>query len=55
MITPRDTAKIRKYYNLLLKEPTITKEKRIDVLARLKHIDMTLFEYIDFQSAPLSK
>jgi hypothetical protein len=55
MITPRDTAKIRKYYNLLLKEPTITKEKRIDVRARLKHLDMTLFEYIDFQSAPLSK
>ena len=55
MITPRDTAQIRKYYNLLLKEPTITQEKRKDVLERLKHIDMTLFEYIDFQSAPLSR
>jgi len=55
LITPRDTAQVRKYYNLLLKEPTLSKEKKADVLARLKHIEMTLFEYIDFQTTPLAK
>jgi len=48
-LTPRDTNKIKHYYQLLLKEnKNIDKEKREDILKRLKHIHLPLKEYIQF-------
>lgn len=44
-IVPRDTSKVRYYYELLLKED-ISKEKRKDIKKRLKYIDLTMEEYI---------
>lgn len=44
-IVPRDTSKVRYYYELLLKED-ITKEKRKDIKKRLKYLDLTIEEYI---------
>ena len=38
VIEPRDTAKVRKYYNMLLKEKNLTLEKRQDIMVRLKHM-----------------
>lgn len=49
-IQPRDIAKIRYYYELLLKEnPNMDKEKRKGIEERLKHLDMTFDEYIEFK------
>jgi hypothetical protein len=49
-IQPRDTAKVRYYYNLLLKEnPNMSKEKKMDIQDRLGHLEMTLFEYVDYK------
>jgi len=49
-IQPRDTAKVRYYYNLLLKEnPKMPKEKKLEIQDRLAHLDMTLFEYVDYK------
>lgn len=44
-IVPRDTSKVRYYYDLLLKED-ISSEKRKDIKKRLKHIDLTMEQYI---------
>ncbi|OFZ07898.1 MAG: hypothetical protein A3D92_11585 [Bacteroidetes bacterium RIFCSPHIGHO2_02_FULL_44_7] len=44
-IVPRDTSKVRYYYDLLLKED-ISSEKRKDIKNRLKHIDLTMEQYI---------
>lgn len=44
-ILPRDTAKVRYYYNLLLKEE-IPSDKRKDILKRLDHLDLTIDQYI---------
>jgi len=55
VIEPRDTAKVRKYYNMLLKEKNLTSEKRQDISLRLKHIELDFFEFIDFQSKQVTK
>lgn len=44
-IQPRDTSKVRYYYELLLKED-ISAEKKKDVKKRLDHIDLTFEQYI---------
>lgn len=44
-IIPRDTSKVRYYYELLLKED-IDKEKQKDISERLKHLDLSLDQYI---------
>jgi len=54
-IEPRDTSKIRYYYELLLKEKTVKNEKKEEIKARLKHLDLDLFQYIDFQSKMIAK
>lgn len=43
---PRDTAMVRKYYNLLLKEPKMPAQKKKDIKARLAKLDLTFEEYI---------
>lgn len=49
-IQPRDTAKVRYYYNLLLKEnPGMDKDKKAGIKDRLKHLDMTFDEFIDYK------
>lgn len=49
-IQPRDTAKVRYYYNLLLKEnPKMDKEKRSGIEDRLKHLDMNFDEFIEYK------
>jgi len=46
---PRDTAKVRFYYTLLLKEnPKLEKDKKEGIEMRLKHLDLTFNEYIDY-------
>jgi hypothetical protein len=55
VIEPRDTAKVRKYYNMLLKEKNLTLEKRQDIMVRLKHMELNFFEFIDFQSKQTTK
>jgi hypothetical protein len=48
LIEPRDSEKVKFYYELLLKEK-IKAMKRKDIENRLKHIDMDFFEYSQFQ------
>ena len=55
IIEPRDTAKVRKYYSLLLKESNLSPEKRQDIGFRLKHLELDFFEFIDFQSKQTTK
>jgi hypothetical protein len=43
---PRDTAMVRKYYDLLLKEPKVPAQKKKDIKARLANLDLTFEEYI---------
>ncbi|MEY4485571.1 MAG: hypothetical protein RL440_102 [Bacteroidota bacterium] len=43
---PRDTAMVRKYYNLLLQEPQTPTQKKKDIKARLARLDLTFEEYI---------
>jgi hypothetical protein len=54
-IEPRDTSKIRYYYQLLLKENTIKNDKKEEIKARLDYLNLDFFEYIQFQSSPISK
>jgi hypothetical protein len=55
-IEPRDTSKIRYYYTKLLKEnPTMDSEKRDGLKFRLRHLDLTFEEFIDFQMNEISK
>ena len=54
-IEPRDTSKVRYYYELLLKEKTVKIEKKAEIKARLKYLHLDLFEYINFQNSPISK
>ena len=49
-LQPRDTAKIRYYYNLLLKEnPKMDKEKRAGIMDRLNHLDMNFDQFIEYK------
>lgn len=50
-IEPRDTSKIRYYYDLLIKEKTVKNDKREEIKARLKYLHLDLFEYIQLQSS----
>lgn len=53
---PRDTAKVKHYYTLLLKEnPKLDKEKRKAIEMRLKHLDLNFDQYLDFLSNQLEK
>jgi tetratricopeptide (TPR) repeat protein len=53
-ITPRDTAKVRYYYELLLKEnPKIDKDKREGIQDRLKHLDMNFDQFIDYKMSTM--
>ena len=45
-IEPRDTSKIRFYYEQLLKEKNVPEAKKKDIRARLNRIDLTFDEYI---------
>ena len=46
---PRDTVKVRYYYELLLKEnPKLDKDKKEGIEMRLEHLDLNFDEYIDF-------
>ncbi len=54
-IEPRDTSKIRYYYTKLLKEnPKMDREKREGLKFRLRHLDLTFEEFIDFQMNEVS-
>jgi hypothetical protein len=47
-ITPRDTTKVKYYYNLLLKEDSkMDAEKKAGILERLKYVGLTFDEYIE--------
>lgn len=47
-IEPRDSAKVRFYYNMLLKEfPNLDKEKKAGIQKRLQHNNLTFDEYIE--------
>jgi len=54
-IEPRDTSKIRYYYELLLKEKTVKASKKQEIKNRLKHLELDLFQYIDFLNKPIAK
>jgi hypothetical protein len=46
-ITPRDSAMVRYYYSLLLKEnPNLNKDKRKGIIDRLAHNNLTFDEYL---------
>ena len=48
-IQPRDSVKVKYYYNLLLKEnPKLNKEKKEEIQLRLKYVSLNFEEYIDF-------
>ena len=53
-IVPRDTTSLRKYNTLLLKESTVTPEKRKEIQMRLKYIGMNFFEYTGFKNKQTS-
>ena len=44
-IEPRDTAAIRKYYNMLLSDSNYPSVKKIEIKRRLSHLNLTIFEY----------
>jgi hypothetical protein len=55
-VQPRDTSKVRYYYELLLKEnPTMNKQKCLEIKERLRHLSLTFDQYIEFKmnSVPL--
>ncbi|MEN9699389.1 MAG: hypothetical protein RLZZ301_587 [Bacteroidota bacterium] len=43
---PRDTAMVRKYFTLLLEEPKVSAQKKKDIQARLKHLELPFDAYI---------
>ena len=49
-IQPRDTAKVRKYYTMLLKEnPKMEKDKAAGIRDRLLHLDMNFDQFIEYK------
>lgn len=49
-LQPRDTSKVRYYYELLLKEnPSMDKQKRKEIKERLKHLSLTFDQYIEYK------
>jgi len=54
-IEPRNKSKVEYYYGLLLKEnPNLDKEKREGIEDRLKHIDMTFDQYIEYKMSAIA-
>jgi hypothetical protein len=54
-IQPRDTSKVRYYYELLLKEnPKMEKDKREGIKDRLNHLDMNFDEFIEYKMNAIS-
>ena len=48
-ILPRDSVKVKYYYKLLLKEnPKLDKDKKEEILMRLKYVSLNFDEYIAF-------
>lgn len=45
-IIPRDTAKIRSYFNLLLNDPKVNKDKKRDIRKRLQYLNLSFDDYI---------
>jgi hypothetical protein len=45
-ILPRDTAKVRYYYNMLLIDPNLKADKKRDIRNRLKNLDLSFDDYI---------
>ena len=52
-ILPRDTSKVRHYYDLLLKDNHVTDSKKKDIRARLNHLNLTFDEYILQLNSPV--
>ncbi len=53
---PRDTLKVRYYYELLLKENSkLNKDKKEGIQMRLQHLNLTFDEYIDFVANSATK
>lgn len=54
-LTPRDSAKVRYYYNMLIEEnPDLDKEKKNQIVFRLKNNHLTLEEFISVQTKSLN-
>ncbi len=53
-IDPRDTSKVRYYYELLLKEKSLNKDKKMELKLRLKYLHLNLFEFIDLQNKKIN-
>lgn len=54
-IEPRDKSKVKYYYGLLLKEnPNLDKEKREGIEDRLRHIDLTFDQYIEYKMSAIA-
>jgi tetratricopeptide (TPR) repeat protein len=52
----RDTAKVRYYYKLLMKEnPKMNREKINGIKERLQHLNLTFDQYIDFKMKTFSE
>lgn len=52
---PRDTTKVRYYYEMLLKEnPKMDREKRAGIKDRLDHLDMNFDEFIEYKMNSIS-
>jgi hypothetical protein len=45
-IMPRDTSKVRYYYNILLNEKNVRENKKRDIRNRLANLDLTFDDYI---------
>jgi hypothetical protein len=52
-ILPRDTSKVRHYYDLLLKDEKVDVSKKKDIRARLNHLNLTFDEYILQLNSPV--
>jgi hypothetical protein len=52
-ILPRDTSKVRHYYDLLLKDEKVDASKKKDIRARLNHLNLTFDEYILQLNSPV--
>lgn len=54
-ISPRDTAQVRKYYTMLLNEANVPSRKKGDIRKRLAHLDLSLFEYAEYNMKTSAK
>ncbi len=55
-IQPRDTSKVRYYYEMLLKEnQNMDNEKRAGIRDRLNHLNLTFDEFIEYKMNSITK